>query len=236
MKRIAFFRAGGVAALWLLVAARAHAFGGLELSPGGAHALARGGANVARAEDGYVLLQNPAGLAALQRDSLMLNIDTTFQSMCVTPYGYYGWGVYTPGKSDLGDSGSAKYQNDPLDKVCNSAPIAPLPGIAYTMKLSDDLGLGFGMLAPSGLAGLQYGGDDGTIGTPDGARPTPTRYQLVRQRVTFALGPSVGAGYRVLPRFRVGLTFTWIAVAQELRVVQALGIGTSPHQDMLVTL
>ncbi len=236
MKRTALARAGWCLALLLAAASRAHAFGGLELSPGGARSLARGGANVARAEDGFSVLQNPAGLAALQGDSFMLNVDTAFHSMCVTPYGYYGWGEYTTGKSDFGDTASAKYQNDPLDRVCNSAAVAAVPGIAYTLKLNDDLGLGFGMLAPTGLPGLQYGGADGTIDTPDGARPTPTRYQLVRQRVTFVLGPSVAVGYRVLPRVRVGMTFTWIAVASELSIVQALAIGTSPHSDMLATL
>jgi hypothetical protein len=232
----ALFKLIATVALVLSCATRALAFGGLEISPGGARALGRAGATAARAEDGYVLLYGPAGLAALQQDGLMLNVDTVFHDMCVTPYGYYGWGVYTPGLSDFGDSAGSAYANDPLDRVCNSAKVAPLPGITYTLKLNEDLGLGFGMLAPAGLPGLQYGGPDGTLATPDGARPTPTRYQLVEQKVTFALGPSIGVGYAVLPGLRLGATFTWIAVASEISVVQAYQNGTSPDTDMFVKI
>lgn len=237
------------AVLPLLAPASAFAFGGLEIAPGGARALGRGGATTARAEDAYVLLHNPAGLAALQSDQLMLNIDAPFHDMCVTPYGYYGWGVSEAGASDFGNSGAvtklddngkpivgAQYASDPLDEVCNSAPVRPLPALAYTLKLGEDLGLGFGFVSPAGLPALQYGGANGSIETPDGPRPTPTRYQLVKQAVTFALGPTVGIGYRVLPRVRVGLAFTWIAVANEVQVVQAAGASTSPHNDLLAKI
>lgn len=232
-------RLSTVCALALVLLAQAssvRAFGGLELSPGGARALARGGAIVARPEDAFALMHNPAGLAMLSKDQLLLAADTALHDMCVTPYGYYGWGVYEAGTSEFGNSSTAPYATDPLNRVCNSAPVLPQFGLAYTLRVGDELGLGFGMAAPTGLTGLQYGGADATIGTADGARPTPTRYQLVRQRITFAYGPMAGVGYRVLPRLRLGLMLQWVGVGVETSVVQALRAGTAPDDDMFATL
>jgi long-subunit fatty acid transport protein len=232
----------------LLVPSAASAFGGLELSPGGSRALGRGGAVVARADDPYALIHNPAGLSVIRGDQLLLNVDVPFHKMCVTPIGYYGWGVYESGESDFGDSGeveldadgepivSATYATDPLDRVCNSATVLATPNIAYNMRFGEDLGIAFGMLSPTAVAGLQYGGEDGTINTPDGARPTPTRYQLVKQEVKFALAPTVGIGYRVMPRLSLGFTFQWVAAEVEQTIVQARNAGTSPHPDALVKL
>src|SRR5690242_1678958 len=69
----------------------AHA-GGLELLPGGTRSVARGGAVAARPEDAMGLLHNPAGLAYLSEDNFTIDLDFALHSMCVDPYGYYGWG------------------------------------------------------------------------------------------------------------------------------------------------
>jgi long-subunit fatty acid transport protein len=213
---------------------RALAFGGLELSPGGTRALGRGGAITARPEDPFAMIQNPAGLAVVPADQLILDVGVSLQNMCETPYGYYGWGVYSPGNSQFGDPTKAPYATDALDRVCNSTPPAALPGIAYDMRINDDLGIGFGMLAPTVLGALQYGGVDGTIQGANGPRPTPTRYQLVQQALTAAFAPAVGVGYRVLPRLRIGVTFQWVGAATETTAVQSQGSGTNPMTDMLV--
>src|SRR3954471_12902585 len=86
----------------LLIARTVHA-NGLELLPGGTQSVSRGGAVAARPENAMALEQNPAGMALLSGDQLLLNIDFPLQEMCVDPYGYYGWGVCQPGKSEFGD-------------------------------------------------------------------------------------------------------------------------------------
>src|SRR5262245_61372373 len=76
---------------------------GTTLMPGGAASVSRGGAVAARPEDPTAIATNPAGLAFLPDNQVIINLDTPFQRMCVDPYGYYGWGVYAEGKSEFGD-------------------------------------------------------------------------------------------------------------------------------------
>ena len=64
--------------------------------------------------------------------------------------------------------------------------------------------MGAGLLAPIVVTGLQFGGEDGTVQTDFGPRPTPTRYTMIKQEVKFALGPSVGVAYRFIPEISVG--------------------------------
>lgn len=231
----------GLTALVAVYAGTAHA-GGLELMPGGTRAVGRGGAVAARAEDPFTLLYNPAGLARIDGQRLMLNVDVPFQNACVDLYGFYGWGVYSSGDSEFGNSATTSaYVNDPLDEVCNSARVAPIPSLAWAGQITDDLGVGFGFVAPTILGGLQFGGDDGTIAAfgADGkptTRPTPTRYQLIKQEVVFGLNPTAGVGYGLLPRLRVGATFQLLMVKAKSRIVQAGSAGTSPHDAHLVDL
>lgn len=211
--------------------------GGLELLPGGTRSVGRGGAVAARAEDPFTLLYNPAGLARLEGQRLLLNVDVPVHDMCVDLYGYYGWGVYEAGDSEFGNSASdAAYTDAPLDEVCNSARIAPVPHLAWAARLTDEIGLGFGFLAPTLIGGLQFGGDDGTVATPDGARPTPTRYQLVKQEILFGLNPTLGVGYRPIPRLRFGAALQVLMARARSSVVQAGTAGTSPHADHFVEL
>jgi long-subunit fatty acid transport protein len=220
---------------------------GIVFNTGGTRALSRGGAVAARAEDPMVLLYNPAGLADIQGKQILFSLDMPFHSACVQPYGYYGWGIYEPGVSEFGDSGQVErdadgnptpgqYATQPLDEVCDSGRTLPVPELAFTWRVNDELGVGFGFVGPSLLVEQQWGGADGTISRNGVGRPTPTRYQLVRQEVTFALAPTIGVGYRVLPILRVGAAFQWTALGIESSVVQAQGAGTSPHNDMIATV
>ena len=98
----------------------------------------------------------------------------------------------------------ATYATSPLPKVCNSGPVVGIPQLAWVGKLTDKLALGAGFEAPTVVTGLQFGGDDGTIDTQYGPRPTPTRYQLIDQEAKFALAPMVGAAYQVHPMLSLG--------------------------------
>ena len=243
----AHFSGALIGAAITLAGSTALAQQGAAFNTGGTRALSRGGAVAARAEDPMVLLYNPAGLADIQGKQIIFSLDMPFRSACVQPYGYYGWGIYEPGVSEFGDTGvvtrdasgnptPGQYATRPLDEVCDSGRSAPFPEPAFAIRLNDKFGLGFGFVGPSLLGEQQWGGADGTIARDGTGLPTPTRYQLVRQAVTFGLNPTAGIGYRVLRELRVGATFQWIALGAETSIVQAQDAGTSPHNDMLVTV
>lgn len=235
----------GLAAFSMALApSPAHA-GGLELLPGGSRSLMRGGAVAARPEDPMVLLHNPAGLAALSGDRVMLNIDVTLHSMCFDPYGYYGWGVYDDASSEFGDplevrldrSGDpiigATYATTPLPEVCNSAEVLPLPHMAYAGKVSDDWAIGFGFVAPTVVTGLRFGGSDGTISIDGASFPAPTRYQIIEQKIDFAFAPSFGVAYQLADWIALGLNAQIAMISARTWAVQNATSGTQPSTDWL---
>lgn len=215
--------------------------------PGGAHAVGRGGAVAARPSNPTTVLQNPAGLTELEGDQLMLDFDTAFHDMCFTPYGYYGWGIYLPDsrsaqevqdakRSEFGDPTSNAYSGRHLDKVCNSAPIGPIPNTSFAYHLTDRLSLGFGFLAPVVVAGSQFGGKDGTIAAGSGARPTPTRYQLINAELMFGLSGNVALAYKIIPQLSVGVGLQVQSGSGRTNAVMARTAGTSPANDMYVSV
>lgn len=207
--------------------------------------MARGGAVAARPSDPMALLQNPAGLTELSGDQILLDVDVPFHSMCVDPYGYYGWGVYNNSASEFGNdlalddpnhpTVGATYATTPLGKVCNSAKTSALPQLAWTHRLGRDWALGAGFVLPTSVGGLQYGGEDGTVETRFGPRPTPTRYTLVKQEILFGLNPTFGVAHRILPELSVGATVQVLMVKARSRAVQNSVTGTQPSTDWLVT-
>jgi hypothetical protein len=219
---------------------------GEQLLPGGAGSVARGGANAARPTDATTLLQNPAGMVELSSNQGYYGIDTGYNQICVHPYGYYGWGVYLPDdragtasnadahRSEFGDPASSAYGTRHLDSVCNSAPFGGIPQLVFALHPTDDLSIGFGFVAPVLVVGGQFGGADGTIAVNGGSesRPTPTRYELVRQKAKFALDPTLGVAYRVLPWLSLGLTLQVTMASLNNDLVMALRAGTSPADDM----
>ncbi len=193
-----------------------------------------------------VLLNDPAGLAYLHGNQILFDVNVEYHSMCVKPYGYYGWGAYGNASSEFGDplkvdnpthpTIGATYATTPLPQVCNSAPETPVPQLAWAGRITKRLAIGFGQLAPVVVGGLQYGGADGTIQTPYGPRPTPTRYSLVKQDATFALSPVIGAAYRFLDQLSAGLSLQILMVKAEATEVQNEVSGTQPSTDWLAHL
>ena len=219
---------------------------GLELMPGGTRSVSRGGAVIARNEDPMALTHDPAGLTWLTGNQVMLDLDFPIHDMCVDPAGYYGWGVYNEGSSEFGDqlevddpnqpTIGGSYATTPLGEVCNSGTPQPIPQLAWASKLSDQVAVGAGLIAPIVVTALQYGGEDGTTQTEFGPRPTPTRYTIIKQEIKFALGPSIGVAYKVLPQISVGLTGQVAMLKVGATAVQNLVSGTQPSTDALVRL
>jgi long-chain fatty acid transport protein len=217
--------------------------------PGGAQAISRGGAVVARASDAMSLQHNPASLTELEGHHAHYGVDLEIDALCVRPYGYYGWGIVLPEerpgtppntdvrRSEFGDPASTAYGSRRLDYVCNSGQLSPVPQLAASFQVHDRVRLALGLVAPVLVTGAQWGGEDGTIAIgSDRARPTPTRYALVHQEVLFALQPSIGAAYRALPWLSFGLGFQVGMGALDNYQVMALRAGTSPSNDMMSKL
>jgi hypothetical protein len=101
-------------------------------------------------------------------------------------------------------------------------------------KLTDDIAIGGGLVSPLVVAGLQYGGIDGTQQTRYGPRPTPTRYSLISQDADFALAPSIGGAYRVLPELSFGINVQIAMLKANTTTVQNNFGGTQPSTDWLV--
>lgn len=186
------------------------------------------------------MLHNPAGLVLLPTDQVMLNLDTTFHSMCMNPYGYYGWGIYPQENgasiSEFGPPDGEAYGTIPLGEICNSAPVVSVPNLAWVFHLMDRLVGAVGFVAPTLVPGLQFGGADGTIAANGGALPTPTRYQLVRQEVPFALNPTASLAFSFSPVLTVGATMQIAMAKVRTYVVSSLTAGTSPEDDMMTEL
>lgn len=226
----------------------ARADGG-TLMPGGALSIGRAGAIAADPSDAMTLLNNPAGLTALRDHQAHYGVDMAIDSLCVQPYGYYGWGVVLPDmrpgtapnvdvrRSEFGDPASAAYGLRPLDSVCDSGRLVPMPQLAVKLQVFERLSIGFGLLAPVGITSAQWGGANGTIATEDGsARPTPTRYAQVRQDVRFALDPTFGVAYRALSWLSIGASLQVEMAALDNYQVMALRAGTSPSTDVMTKL
>lgn len=227
--------------------------GGIEYSGSGTVGLGRGGATTARADDPLVLMNNPAGLAELQGDQLLLSLTYVDARTCFEPAGTYGWGAYLGGSPfELTDPDTGEVQRfnigqleligpreqayylDPLDTVCGNAARTPLPQVAWGSRINDRLGVGFGFVFPSAMPSAQWAeGPDGVIHGDDGElRAAPSRYMQVGAG-NLALFPSVGVGYRITDMLRVGLMLQWGVVSVDISTMIAQGGGTSPHHDML---
>lgn len=225
------------------------AAGGLEYAGAGSSALGRGGAVVARADDPMVLANNPAGLAELRGNQLMLNINFAFMSACVDPIGYYGWGAYNGGSPiripnpaggdpftlPLGTANAetdAFYKNQ-LDTVCMKQNVTPVPEFGFTIRASERLGIGIGLMFPAAQPQGSWGDPQtGVIQGAAGLRPSPTRYMMINSG-TIGLFPTAGFGFRVTDWLRIGAAFEWGIINVDNLSMAVVSSGTNPAQDII---
>lgn len=238
------------AATVVLVANRASA-GGIEYTGAGAQAMGRGGAVTAKANDPMVLLYNPAGLAELRGSQIQINANLALMNACYEPYGYYGWGAYGGGKpAQLTDPNTGEvlmlnlgnpsmiganeqaYYNGQMDTVCLDQGWTPIPQAGFTARLTEALGIGFGLLFPNAPPQGRWGGDNGTISTPNGPRPAASRYMLMNSG-TLALYPTFGVGLRVTKWLRIGATFQWGIFNVDTTNMAVVSAGTTPSSDII---
>lgn len=188
--------------------------GGFEVSGVGTRGMGRGGAFAARVDDSLALALNPAMLADADAQ-ILLNASLTVWDACVTRSGNYApelGNTYAGGGSIFGpDDGSVNpstWADQAFPRVCNGGAPQIAPQIMANVRLTDELGMGFGIVAPNGTGTARWGNSDGTV-TVNGQRlPTPVRYMVTEQDLLLFF-PSVGIGYRPFDWLRIGLTLQW---------------------------
>jgi len=235
--------------------------GGLEYAGGtGARSLARGGAVHAKADNPLVLRYNPAGLAELRGGMLNGSLNLALMDACFDAYGFYGWGFYTvtpgglalpgpdgeidtrievrpqdptvKGLTDPDDPSSYVFLSEPLPEVCLEQSVAPIPNGAASYRVTEDLGVGFGMIFPSAMPGGRWGDQDGLVRNEDGElRPSPARNMIVSNG-TIGIFPTVGAGYRIMDWLRVGVALQWGIVWADVSTNSSTSGGTDPGNDI----
>jgi long-chain fatty acid transport protein len=160
----------------------------------GVRTLERAGAFVAGADDPDALWLDPAGLAhADGQGTKALLFDIAL--------------VYAPVEYARIDSAGA------LPTVTNQQPTSPVPTLAASYAVTDQLVIGGGFTAP--YAGLHRYVEDG-----------PQRYASVSLAGTTFVVLTVGAGYRVSDQLRVGATLQDVVSMLDTSIV----ISTCPGQ------
>jgi long-chain fatty acid transport protein len=224
------------------VTGTAHA-GGFEYPGAGTRALGRGGAFMARADDGMTLLYDPAGLAYLSGMQLGLNFHLGFLDACFQrrsePLNTYQDGadgtVSVFGALPPADPGEWSADRA-YPEVCNDGPPGPSPDLIFTHRVNEQFGYGVGVLAPFAMGGHSLWGDeDGIVTDERGIVPSAARYMLMEQQLIL-LYPSVGAGYSPVTGLSVGATFQWGLGFFEYRNQTRASAGEGPGTDVLSEL
>lgn len=232
--------------------------GGLEYAGGGgARSLARGGAVHAKADTPMVLRHNPAGLAELRGGMLDGSLNLALMDACFDAYGFYGWGIYKPqgelalpgadgkietrvplrptnadGSAALNPDGTYPFLSEPLPEVCLDQAVAMIPNGAASYRLTEDLGIGFGLIFPSAMPNGRWGNEYGLIRNSDGElRPSPARHMILVNG-TSGIFPTVGAGYRLWNWLRIGAALQWGMIWADVTRASPTSAGTDPGNDI----
>ena len=185
-----------LAAAAMFTTSSAYASNVTEFPDNGSEQMARGGAWVARASDPLAAFFNPAGLAG-QDSKVTVQANLSLLNSCFTRVAAANDTVQDP----LADKTTGQFP-----QVCNKGELGVGPQLAATFKLTDRLGLGIAILGPSGVANNnwpEFVNDKG--GTPQAA---PQRYLLLSGNA-LVLTPTVGVGWEVTDRLRLGASFQW---------------------------
>lgn len=199
--------------------------GGREFPGDGTRAMGRGGAGMTRPDTPRVMTRNPALLSDLPGSILELNQAVTVPDACFQPSGGYGLDVaqrteaqdvvMLPGEDEpliLGNADTpGGYYGEAYPEVCYSGGYVFLPSVMLGGKMSDDLGWSLGFIPPDLAQLSQWGDRDGTIQTPNGRRPNPTRYTGVHQNATF-FSLQGALGYKLAPWLSIGAGVRWSMV------------------------
>jgi len=127
------------------------------------------------------------------------------------------------------------YYKDPLDTVCLQPLYIPIPQIILTKRISENWGIGAGLVFPAQQPVGRWGGEYGVIvGDGGDIRPSPVRY-LSLQSSQIGLFPTIGVGYRIhgLEQIRLGLALQWGMIGFTDTAMAAYQGGTTPRVDVM---
>ena len=229
---------------------RPAAAGGNEFPAGGTRNLGRGSSGFTRADDPNVMARNPALLADLWTGMAYSGVHLLVPDSCFQATGNYGWNVKNDGVVNFGDgplvtnvTGATQLDgtslpslpSEPYPNVCYSGPLPILPTVAVTLKLGPQWGIGLGFFPPDTAALSQWGNRDGTVATPEGLRPSPTRWFRAHLNTSYFSGLAA-VGYRPLDWLRFGVGFQWALLAYSstefTRSVANLNIDSDVRVDV----
>ncbi|HVW23974.1 MAG TPA: hypothetical protein VHC69_01310 [Polyangiaceae bacterium] len=171
----------------------------LEYPDNGSASFSRAGAWLAVANEPIATHYNPAALAT-QASGFSIEQQLNFQHVCYARQGPNG----------APETATAGLQYEP---ACDSRGTFPstIPSISLAWRVSKKVGVGLAVVPP---ATYGYSKDEwpalkpvlntGTNQIQQG--PAPYRYQQLNQLSTI-LFPTIGVGWEVLPKFRVGAAF-----------------------------
>jgi long-subunit fatty acid transport protein len=176
----------------LLPARVARATGILEFPDNGSEQMARGGAWMVRASDPLAAFYNPAGLAG-QQTRVTVQSNFSLQKTCFTRQ----QAANDPTDEPLSSATGA------FPKVCSNDGVSPDPQIGITFRVNDRIGIGFlPLIAPSAAA------SNNSWPMFVNGEPSPQRYMLVDAKLLL-ITPTLGAGFEVTDRLRLGASFQW---------------------------
>jgi hypothetical protein len=151
---------------------------------------------VAGADSPWALFHNPALLARVRGNQLVMAGHLHFAQRCMT-------------RVEVIETDDGREPGETYPEVC-AGGVAPVPQLASSFELARGLTLGVGIWAPPGdMRKMTYGDRDSLTIEHEGMQiPTPTRYLLVDADLIAAY-PTVGIGYEPHPAFRFGAAFGW---------------------------
>lgn len=219
MRRAPSFLSLAAAASILVLASRAGASNVTEFPDNGSEQMGRGGAWIARASDPLATTFNPAGLAG-QLSKVTIQANVNFEHTCFSRLK-----AASDTTQDFADA-SGRYP-----RVCNDVEPNVNPQIGATLRLTDRLGLGLLLVAPS--SGGKKTFPEFVSDAQGQPQAAPQRYLLVKQGGVI-LFPTVGVGYEVLDNLRLGASVSWgIAKLKLASSTLALNAdSTNPGNDV----
>ena len=105
-------------------------------------------------------------------------------------------------------------------KVCQNGSLSPNPQLAFTYRVSDRIGIGVALLAPSAVGSASWPELQNGV-------PAPQRYLLVSTS-SIVLVPTVGFGAEIVDHLRIGASLIF-GTAPSLDLVAASPATTGPN-------
>lgn len=190
--------------------------GGFDIPDNGAGALGRGGAFVARADDGTAIYYNPAGLARQRGTRLFGGANLYFHS-----FEFQRAGSFPDNPNDT----QTPWGGKPFPASTNTAGPSPAPFVALSTDFAslDRLTVALGAFSPPSVGSRTF-----PIGVQNA--PASSRYDFVQSRSSF-LFPTVSTAYRVVRWLDIGLSGHLVLASFDQTSVAYADVGQCVNRE-----